>query len=70
MLLMADKSYAKELVRERTGRDPDELVRELYVQRRHSQREIAKSLGVSRATVSDWLRDLGISRDDRPAVAL
>lgn len=67
---MADKSYAKELVRARTGRDPDDLLRELYLDRRHSQLEIAKAMGISRSTVSDWIRDLGISRDDRPAVAL
>lgn len=64
------KSYAKELVRERTGRDPGELLRELYVDKRHSQKEIADALQVSRMTVALWLQDYGITRDDRPAVAL
>jgi len=65
-----DKSYAKRLVRERTGREPDDLLRELYVERRHSQEEIAEALGVSRSAVSGWLREYGITRDARPPVAL
>ena len=64
------KSYAKESVRERTGREPQELLRELYIERRHSQREIADALGVSRALVKTWLAEYAITRDDRPAVAL
>lgn len=65
------KSYAKELVRERTGRaDLAELLRELYVDKRHTQEEIAEALGVSRMAVSSWLREYGISREDRPAVLL
>lgn len=62
---MPAKSYARELVRQRTGRDVEELLRELYVDRRHSQEAIAKSLGVSRGAVVAWLADYGISRDDR-----
>lgn len=64
------KSHAKALVRERTGRDIPELLRELYVERRHNQDEIADALGVHRLTVGLWLREYGITRDDRPAVAL
>jgi arginine repressor len=69
------KTYAQLLVEERTGRDLLEVLRDLYVDKRHSQREIAAALSakgapVSRALVSEWLRDLGITRDDRPAVAL
>lgn len=64
------KSHAKELVRQRTGREPDALLRELYVDRRHSQEEIAAALGIHRMTVGQWLREYGITRDDRPAVAL
>lgn len=69
---MADgsKTYAQELVRERTGRDPEELVRELYVEKQHSQAAIAAAIGVKRSTLADWMRDWGITRDDRPAVAL
>lgn len=71
----ARKSHAKELVRERTGRDVDELLRELYVERRLTQAEIrtaleAKGVSVHRLTISLWLREYGITRDDRPAVAL
>ena len=64
------KSHAKELVRERTGRDVPDVLRDLYVDKRHSQGEIAAALGVHRMTVSLWLREYGITRDDRPAVAL
>ena len=64
------KSYAQVLVEERTGRQVDELLRELYVDKRHSQEEIARALRVSRASISTWLREYGITRDDRPAVAL
>ena len=64
------KSYAKEMVRRTTGREPEDLLRELYVERRHSQQEIAIALGIGRMTVSQWLAEYGISRDDRPAVAL
>lgn len=64
------KSYAKELVRRTTGREPEDLLRELYVERRHSQREIAQALGINRGLIHQWLVEYGISRDDRPAVAL
>lgn len=52
------------------GRDVPELVRELYVDRRFSDREIAEALGVHRVTITNWRQDWGISRDDRQAVAL
>lgn len=64
------KSHAQMLVEERTGRQLEELLRDLYVGRRHTQEEIADALKVSRPTVKNWLADFGISRDDRPAVAL
>lgn len=67
---MTSKSFAQMVVEQRTGRQITELLRELYVQKRHSQQEIASALGVSRATISDWLREYSITRDDRPAVAL
>lgn len=66
----ARKSHAKELVLARTGREVSELLRELYVEKRHSQEEIAEALGVHRMTVNLWLREYGITRDDRPAIAL
>lgn len=64
------KPFAQRLVEERTGRVLDELLRELYIDKRHSDQEIADALGVSRTQVNQWRRDLDITRDDRPAVAL
>lgn len=64
------KSHAQLLVEERTGRTLPELLWDLYIERRHTQEEIADALQVSRATVKNWLGEFGISRDDRPAVAL
>ncbi len=60
------KTWSKEAVRLRTGREPDELVRELYVEQRYSQQEIATALGVSRTLVAKWLAEQGLNRDDRP----
>ena len=67
---MPRKDYAAELVTERTGRHVPDLLRELYVERRHSQAEIAEALGVSRWHVNQWLREYGISRDDRRPVEI
>lgn len=64
------KSYAKELVRRTTGREVDDVLRELYVEKRHTQQEIADALGVSRMAIGGWLREYGISRDDRPALEI
>ena len=64
------KSHAKELVRRTTGREVPDLLRELYVEKRHSQGEIADALGVHRMTVGQWLAEYGITREDRAAVAL
>lgn len=68
--MAGNKTYAMEAVRVRTGREVPELLRELYVERRHSQAEIAEALGIPRSMVGRWLREYGITRDDRPAVAL
>ena len=67
---ISGNTHAKELVRERTGREVDDVLRELYVDKRHSQKEIGRALGVHRMTISTWLREYGITRDDRQAVAL
>jgi hypothetical protein len=70
------KNPTLELVRIGTGRDPQDLIREMYVDRRHSDREIADALasaaglGISRAAVQAWRKAWGITRDDRPAVSL
>lgn len=64
------KSHAKEMVRRTTGREPEAVLRDLYIEKRHTQQEIGDALGIARVTVGEWLREYGITRDDRPAVAL
>lgn len=64
------KSRAEQVVERRTGREIAELLRELYIDQRHTQEEIARAIGVHRITVNKWLAEYGITRDDRPAVAL
>lgn len=59
------KSHAKKLVAARTGRDLEGLLRELYVEKRYSQREIGRHLEVHRLTVGAWLDEFGITREDR-----
>lgn len=54
-----------QLVEIRTGRDLGALLRELYIERRRTQQEIGDALGVSRATVQNWLGDYRIERDER-----
>jgi response regulator of citrate/malate metabolism len=67
---MGRKSYTKDWVRASTGREVLDLLRELYIEKRHSDQEIAEAIGVSRTLVRQWRIEYGISRDDRPAVAL
>lgn len=63
---MADTTHATwELVRLRTGRDPVELIRDLYVERRNSDQEIANAIGVSRSAVNQLRARNGIRRSDR-----
>lgn len=66
----ARKSYAEEVVRLRHGREVPDLLRELYVEKRHSQQEIADALGVSRMAINGWLQRYSISRDDRAPVEI
>ena len=68
--MAGNKAYSQVLVEERTGRPLEELLRELYVEKRYSQAEIAQAIGVTRSLVARWLGQLQITRDDRPAVAL
>ena len=56
------RTHAQELVAVRTGKEPDALLRELYVDRGLSQMAIAAELGITRATVAMWLREFGIER--------
>lgn len=67
---MKARSATRELVQLRTGREPEDLLRELYVEKRATQQEIAEALGVDRTTVMSWLRQYGISRADRAPVEL
>lgn len=62
--------YPEMLVTARTGRDVPDLLRELYIERRHSQDEIALALGVTRGLVNKWLRTYGIRRADRSPVVI
>jgi predicted transcriptional regulator len=61
-------THAQALVTLRTGKAIPDLLSELYVERRMSQADIAAELGITRITVAMWLREHGISRDDRPTV--
>jgi hypothetical protein len=64
------------LVQERTGRDIETLLRELYVEKRHSDQEIADAFSrainadMTRATVQQWRERFGISGDDRAPLEL
>lgn len=64
------KDYPEETVRARTGRTVPDLLRELYVDKRHTQEEIAAALEVSRSLVGKWLGEYGITRDDRAEIVL
>jgi len=67
---MRNTTHAKELVRLRTGREVEELLRELYLQQRATHEEIAVQLGITRGTVALWLAEYGIRRADRAPVVL
>ena len=62
---MSNNTHAKELVRLRTGREVGDLLRELYIERRYSQEEVATALGVGRETAVRWMAEYGIHRADR-----
>lgn len=55
-------THAQELVTLRTGRQVPDLLRDLYVERRLSQADIAAELGITRVTVAMWLREHSITR--------
>jgi transcriptional regulator with XRE-family HTH domain len=61
------KSTVQRMVQERTGRDIESHLRELYVARRLTDQEIASLLGISRVTVGEWRRQFGIDRTERKA---
>lgn len=55
-------TYAQQVVQQRTGRDLEEFLRELYIDRGLSQEKCAAELGVSRLTLARWLNQFGIER--------
>lgn len=55
-------THAQQLVSLRTGRSVPDLLREMYVDQRLSQADIAIELGISRMTVAMWLREHSITR--------
>jgi hypothetical protein len=62
------------LVQERTGRQVEELLRELYVGQRRTDQEIADALStddrpITRQAIQDWRTQFGITRDDREPLA-
>lgn len=59
---MPAKSYAQKAVRIATGREVEDILRELYVDQGRSQEEIAAALGVSRGAIVAWLREYGIEK--------
>lgn len=65
---MSRNTHAKRVVTLVTGREVDDVLRDMYLDKRYTQEEIAKALDVSRDTVIRWLAEYGISRDDRPAI--
>jgi transposase len=64
--MVVKTSATKELVALRTGREVEPLLRELYLDRGYSDRQIADAIGVDRVTVTKWRREYGIRAEDRP----
>ncbi len=67
---MPDKSESTEPLPPSNEGHIERVVRELYVDSRHSDQEIADALGVNRVTVTKWRKRWGISRGDRAGVSL
>jgi transposase-like protein len=63
------RTHAQKLVQVTTGRDIVELLRTLYVDERRTDREIGAALGVDRATIQEWRKSFGITRDERGELA-
>jgi hypothetical protein len=64
------KTLAERLLERSTGREMEGLLRELYVDKRHSDREIADALGVDRALIQMWRTKYGITRDGRRPIVI
>lgn len=46
----------------------ERVIREMYLEKRYSDQEIADALGVNRVTVTKWRKRWDIARDDRGPV--
>jgi len=64
-----NRTHAQQLVSLRTGREVPDALRDLYISQGLSQEDIAREWGITRNTVAMWLREYGISRDERQAIA-
>lgn len=62
------KTPLMKMVQKINGRPIEDLLRELYVAKRHTDQEIAEAWGVERATIQQWRAQFGISRSDRDPV--
>jgi DNA-binding transcriptional regulator YiaG len=63
-------THAQEAATLRSGRPLPELLHEMRVERSMTIADIAYELRVTHVTVAKWLRQFGISRDDRPAIEM
>lgn len=54
------KSRGMQLVEHRLGRPLDEVLTELYIDQGMTVKQVAAEIGVSTASVSRWMSELGI----------
>lgn len=69
---MPDKTTPNAALPERTDAEGhiERVIRDLYIEKRHSDQEIATALGVNRVTVTKWRARWGISREARGPVEI
>lgn len=58
-----NRTHAQELVALRTGRPVADVLRDLYVDQRLTQEQVAAELGITRMTAVRWLAEYGIKRE-------
>jgi transposase-like protein len=49
-----------QLMEQRLGRPLDEILQELYIEKGMTTKQVAVELGVSQASVSRWMAQLGV----------
>lgn len=64
------KSASQRVIEKAYKMPVDALLRDLYVDKRHTDQEIGDALGVTRAAVQQWREQYGITREDREPVEL